>query len=188
MTPAAAWRIFHETFVLNKKMTPTHPLPDPDAFPDRDVVIYDGQCRICTAAVGRLVQLDRLGGLVGRSGRLSFLSLHDRRVQERFPELTYDRLMEEMVVVDPKGSFHGGADAIRYLSRRLPILWPLMPMLHIPGSAWWWRKMYQALARNRYRWNRHACEEGTCAVHFGSASERQDAGVSIAGSPVAEKR
>ena len=51
------------------------------------------------------------------------MSLHDPLVGERFPDLTHEQLMEQMYVVDRAGRRHGGAGAIRYLSRRLPRLW-----------------------------------------------------------------
>lgn len=142
-------------------------LPDPDQHPETDVVIYDGHCQFCQAQVRRLARFDAWGKLVGQSGRLSFISLHDPRVAQRYPDLSYEQLMEQMFVVTPKGEKHGGADAIRYLSRRLPALWPAMPVLHIPGSASLWRWMYGQVARQRYRWNKDSCENDACSVHFG---------------------
>jgi predicted DCC family thiol-disulfide oxidoreductase YuxK len=146
-------------------------LPDPDRFPDSDVVIYDGQCKFCIAQVKNLRRFDCCGG------RLSFLSLHDDRVAERYPDLTKDQLMEQMYVVDRQGNRHGGADAVRYLSRRLPTLWPAMPILHLPGTANLWRWLYHQVAKRRYKLagkqsdggvsGGGGCEGDSCAVHFG---------------------
>ncbi len=144
----------------------TH-LPDPIDFPQADTVIFDGECQFCQGQVARLASFDRWGKIVGQGDKLAFLSLHDPRVASLYPDLTHDMLMEQMYVVDHQGRRHGGADAIRYLSRRLPILWPIMPILHIPGSARIWRWMYQQVARRRYRWNKPNCDNGACAVHFG---------------------
>lgn len=141
-------------------------LPDPDEYPGRDVLLFDGKCNACQLAARRMHQLD-LG-----HPRLAFLSLHDERVGIRYPELTYDDLMAQMYVVDTSGTCHGGADAVRYLSRRLPLLWPLAPLLHIPGTANLWRRAYRLVARNRYWISRkffgtkEDCESGTCSVHF----------------------
>jgi hypothetical protein len=44
---------------------------------------------------------------------------------------------------------HRGADAIRYLARRLPALWPLLPVLRLPGSMPAWRWLYRKLADRR---------------------------------------
>ena len=124
--------------------------------PARDTVLYDGACRFCRRRVANLRTLDR-----GR--RLDFVSLHDDRVAREFPELPRDRLLEEMFVVDTSGQARGGATAVRYLSRRLPLLWPLAPLLHVPGSLAAWNWLYRFVARNRMRLS-GGCEEGTCRL------------------------
>lgn len=141
-------------------------LPDPADAPRADVVIYDGQCQFCTSQVRTLHRLD-FGGK-----RLAFLSLHDRRVAERYPDLAYEQLMEQMYVVSRDGRRHGGADAVRYLSRRLPALWIAAPVLHVPGSAGVWRSMYRQIAKRRYRLAGKAgpgCEGDACSLHFGDS-------------------
>lgn len=149
---------------------PNHDLPDPDDFPDRDVVIYDGDCAFCTAQVERLHWLDRGCGL-GR-GRLAFLSLHDSRAADRYGDLTHEQLMDQMFVIDAEGNRHGGADAVRYLSRRLPTIWWAAPILHVPGSAKLWRWMYRQVAKRRY-WisakffgGKPNCGTDSCSIHF----------------------
>lgn len=141
-------------------------LPDPSERPDADIVIFDGDCNFCISQVKNLRRLDCCGG------RLSFLSLHDERVAERYPDLSHDQLMEQMYVIDGDGRRYGGADAVRYLSRRLPWLWITAPILHLPGSAGLWRWMYKQVAKRRYKLagkksGRPACDGDSCAVHFG---------------------
>jgi predicted DCC family thiol-disulfide oxidoreductase YuxK len=135
-------------------------LVDPDARPGADVVIYDGECRFCTAQVQRLAQWDR-------AGRLAFLSLHDARVAERYPEWTVTQLMEQLHVVRAAGPRVGGAAAFRYLSRRVPRLWPLAPLLHLPGSLPLWQWCYRQVARRRYRLGGSpVCDDDACRIHF----------------------
>lgn len=136
-------------------------LPSPEERPEADVVIYDGDCRFCTGQVERIARLDR-------GGRLAFISLHDPRVAERYPDLTHDRLMEEMVVVDGQGNRHGGAAGFRYFTRRLPLLWPLAPMMHIPFSLPLWQWGYRLIAKHRYKLmgKNDRCDDSSCAVHF----------------------
>jgi predicted DCC family thiol-disulfide oxidoreductase YuxK len=74
--------------------------------------------------------------------------------------------MEQMYVVDRAGRRHGGADAVRYLSRRLPLLWPVMPILHIPGTAGLWRWAYRQVAKRRYRISGRSCDQDACSIHF----------------------
>ena len=143
---------------------PSTQLPDPDQLSDdsapRDVVIYDGECNFCRA------QVKRLRGFDWGDKRLAYISLHDPRVKERYPDLSHDDLMRQMYVVDPQGNRHGGADAVRYLSRRLPFLWPAAPVLHLPGTARLWRWLYNEVAKRRYKISGRQCEDA-CSVHLG---------------------
>jgi predicted DCC family thiol-disulfide oxidoreductase YuxK len=125
--------------------------------PEHDTVIYDGQCRFCRGQVALLRRLDP-------AGRLRFVSLHDPAVARDFPELDPEALLKEMYVVDTSGRTRAGAEAVRFLSRRLPLLWPLAVPLHVPGSLPAWRWLYRLVARNRYRLA-GTCDEGTCRLH-----------------------
>ena len=127
------------------------------ARPERDTVLYDGQCRFCRSQVALLRRLDP-------TGRLRFVSLHEPHVARDFPELEPEALMREMQVIDRSGRVRGGAEAVRYLSRRLPLLWPLALPLHVPGSLPVWNRLYRLVARNRYRLAGR-CDEGTCRLH-----------------------
>ncbi len=135
-------------------------LPDPDSPSGdrRGVLIYDGQCNFCRGSVELLRKFDW-------TGRLAFLSLHDQRVGERWPQLTFEQLMDQVWFVTPGGQAYGGADALRYLSLRMPALWILAPLLNIPGSMPMWRWLYRWVARNRYRIAGRQCENGTCSLH-----------------------
>ncbi|MDX2041360.1 MAG: DUF393 domain-containing protein [Acidobacteriota bacterium] len=133
-------------------------LPDPDERPASDVVIYDGQCRICIGQMQILVRLDL-------TNRLTFLSLHDRRVAHRYPDLSFEELMKQMYVVDRKGQQHTGVLAVRHLSRRMPVLWLLALPLHLPGTLPIWQWFYRQIAEHRYRFGRMQCSEGTCHLH-----------------------
>jgi predicted DCC family thiol-disulfide oxidoreductase YuxK len=139
-------------------------LPDPDQSGGSHVVIYDGHCNFCRTQVRNLRRLDCCGG------KLSFLSLHDPRVADRYPDLSHDQLMQQMYVIDPSGKAYGGADAIRLLSRRLPLLWLAAPILHFPGTARLWRWMYNQVAKRRYRLAGQSCEGDTCSIHLNRKS------------------
>ncbi|MEI6239251.1 MAG: DUF393 domain-containing protein [Planctomycetia bacterium] len=124
--------------------------------PDRDTVLYDGQCVFCRRRVANLRRVDLWH-------RLAFTSLHDENVARDFPEVPRERLLEEMIVVDTHGHVRGGATALRYLSRTLPLLWPLAPFLHIPGSLPAWNWLYRLVARNRMLLGGR-CDDGTCRL------------------------
>ena len=136
----------------------SNPLPRPADRPHADVVIYDGECGICTAQVSKLPWWDC-------QGKLAYLSLHDPEVHERFPDLTHERMMQEMVIVDRQGRRHWGPAAIRYLTGRLRRLWWAAPVLYIPGSMILWRPLYRWIAKNRYRLSASSCDTGACQLH-----------------------
>jgi predicted DCC family thiol-disulfide oxidoreductase YuxK len=124
--------------------------------PARDTVLYDAACRFCRGQIALLRRLDA-------TGRLAFTSLHDPSVARDFPEIPAADLLAQMYVVDRSGMARGGAEAVRYLSRRLPLLWPLALPLHVPGSLPLWRSLYRFVARNRFR-IAGRCDEGTCKI------------------------
>ena len=122
------------------------------------MLIYDGQCNFCRASVGSLRRLDW-------TGRLAYISLHDPRVSQRWPELSHEQLMEQIWLVTENGGRYGGADAMRYLSLRMPSLWLAAPLLNFPFAMPLWRKIYRWIARNRYRVAGRNCENGGCSLH-----------------------
>lgn len=134
-------------------------LTAPSERPEADIVIYDGHCRICTAQIQRLVRWDS-------AGRLAFLSLHDPEVHRRWPDLTHEAMMQSMVLIDTTGGRHWGAEAIRYLSTRLWRLWPLAPLLHLPGTMRLWQWCYRQIANRRYKLGGMTCDDGACQVHY----------------------
>lgn len=129
--------------------------------PPRDTVLYDGRCRFCRGQIAILRKVDLRGSL-------HFTSLHDPSVAADFPELTRDDLLSQMYVVDTRGRARGGAEAVRYLTRRLPLLWPLAVPLHVPGTMPIWRRLYSFVARHRMRIAGSVadggCDEGTCRL------------------------
>lgn len=134
-------------------------LPAPAELPDADVIIFDGACGFCQKQVSRLFEWD------GR-GRIAFLSIGDPEVKRRWPELSEETLMKNMHVIDRFGGVHVGAKAFRYLSRRLPRLWPLAALMHIPLSGPMWNMGYRWFARRRYRLSQLAdCPNGKCDIH-----------------------
>lgn len=110
----------------------------------RALVIYDGQCGFCRAQISLLKHLDILGVL-------QFESLHSEKISSEFPMISREDLLKRMYVVSPDHFIYGGSDAVKYISRRLVLLWPLALLLHIPYTDALWNMMYNFIARNRYR-------------------------------------
>ena len=133
-------------------------LPSPTERPSADVVIYDGECKFCTASVVRLARFDR-------KGQLSFISLHDPEVTRRWPELSYDDMMQYIYLCTVDGRKFHGAEVFKYLSTRLPQFCLLAPVLYLPGLMPLWQVFYRAFAKHRYRFGRiESCADGSCKI------------------------
>jgi predicted DCC family thiol-disulfide oxidoreductase YuxK len=137
-----------------------------DSKANTDTIIYDGNCTFCQRQVARLRALDR-------RKRLSYISLHDPQVAARWPELTHEDLMRQMYVISHRGEIFGGPDAVRYLSRRLPSLWWLAPLVHVPVLRGLGNTLYRWVAQRRYQFGRNVdCENGTCSIERSTSTER----------------
>ena len=131
-------------------------LPTPSQYPNAEVVIYDGACQFCTRQVEKLNRWD------GKQ-RLAYVSLHDESIVSTYPDLTKNELMEAIYLIDKCSKRHRGAVALRVISRRLPKLWLLAGLLHIPFSLPAWNWIYRQIAKRRYRLN---CDTEACAIHL----------------------
>jgi len=127
-------------------------------------VLFDGSCALCRASAERVRQLDS-------HGRIELLDLHDPSASQRFPQIHRDEAMRWMQAVDRHGHVFSGSDAWARIGLLLPG-WNLVAwILLVPGVAWLASRIYAWIARNRYRWNRTLCEDGSCSGHL----EKRDA-------------
>jgi predicted DCC family thiol-disulfide oxidoreductase YuxK len=128
-------------------------------------VLYDGSCSLCRASVARVRPFDR-------RQRVEFLDLHEPSVQQRFPQIDREAAMRWMQAVDADGRVWTGAEAWARIGRLLPG-WSLLAwLLLVPGIRWLAAKVYAWIARNRYRWNRSVCSDGTCSWHVPDSSSK----------------
>lgn len=124
---------------------------------DQAQVLYDGQCPLCLQSVRILKKLDWCK-------RLTYLNARDRKhlPADALP-LDPHRLLEEMHLLTRGGGpvYHGFA-AFRWMAWRLPLLWPLVPWLYLPGIPTLGQRLYLWVARNRFRLV--PCHGGICTL------------------------
>ncbi|MFL5243623.1 MAG: thiol-disulfide oxidoreductase DCC family protein [Gemmataceae bacterium] len=121
------------------------------------IVLFDGQCPLCLKSVAALRRLDWLHRLHPQNARdLATLP-------RREPPLEPDRLLQEMHLLTPDGrEIYHGFEAFRWMAWRLPLLWPLAPLLYLPGMKAFGQRVYLWIARNRFRLV--PCHGGVCRV------------------------
>jgi predicted DCC family thiol-disulfide oxidoreductase YuxK len=123
-------------------------------------ILYDGRCNLCRASVARLRRMDP-------KGRVETLDLHDPSVEQRFPQVNRNEAMRLMQAVDSRGRVYSGVDAWVRVFVALPGWKVIGWLLLVPGIHFIAQHAYAWVARNRYRWNREQCEDGSCALHMG---------------------
>jgi predicted DCC family thiol-disulfide oxidoreductase YuxK len=122
-------------------------------------VLFDGSCSLCRASVSRAHRFDS-------RGLVEFLDLHDPAAPQRFPQVDRKLAMRWMQAIDVRGRLFSGVDAWARIGLLLPGWKWLAWLLFVPGIHWVAAKIYAWVARNRYRWNRELCADGTCGVHL----------------------
>lgn len=122
----------------------------------RAVVLFDGLCPLCQKIVTRLRRFDW-------RGRLHFQDARDvPNLPRTHPPLDPVKLLDEMHLVTPSGVIYAGYAAFRWMAWRIPLLWPLAPLLYLPGVPWVGRRAYLWVARRRYRLV--PCSHGVCQL------------------------
>lgn len=120
-------------------------------------VLFDGECPLCRKTTSILKRLDWLG----------LLRFHNCRDAKGIPEnsahLDAASMIAEMHVLTPdRTRALAGFRAVRWIAGRIPLLWPLYPMLFIPGMPKLGQRIYLWVARNRFQLL--PCREGICTI------------------------
>ncbi|MCA1831926.1 MAG: DUF393 domain-containing protein [Actinobacteria bacterium] len=109
----------------------------------KDVVLYDGGCRLCRRSAAVLATLDVLR-------RLEFLNARDAvELARRFPQLDPASCLKDMHIVSGGGGIYAGFFAYRRLASVVPLGWPMLWALYVPGSPALGKRLYRRVADSR---------------------------------------
>ncbi len=123
----------------------------------RHIVLYDGECSLCTFQMRLLTWLDWCHVV-------RLLPIADPEAARVAPTLTREALMEAIHCVTTDGTIHRGARCLRFVGMRMPLLVPLALVLWIPGVIWIAERFYMWISRNRYLLSKvFGCKEA-CAI------------------------
>jgi predicted DCC family thiol-disulfide oxidoreductase YuxK len=100
-------------------------------------VFYDGDCGLCRRTVRVLRRLDVLRQLEWVDFRAAIVDIDPRRLEHEMAART-------------GGRTYFGFPAYRALSWRLPIFWPLLPLMYLPGARPIGDAVYRRIAARRY--------------------------------------
>lgn len=133
-----------------------------NATAGRAVLLYDGNCGFCLASIKRLRVLDLFGWI-------DPLNFHSQpNLASLNPLLTPERCRSEMVLLEPNGRLSGGFDALARMAPRMPLLWPLAPLVRVPGAQWVGSRIYRWVAAHRYLLHRNpVCVSNQCEAPGG---------------------
>jgi predicted DCC family thiol-disulfide oxidoreductase YuxK len=118
-------------------------------------VIYDGQCGFCIRSLRICKALDLRHAL-------RFHDANQRtQIAAQFPELARADFENAMFTVSDDRRVHRGFFAFRQIALAASLMWPVLPLLYLPGSRWIGPKVYAWVARNRRRFG---CESEVCEL------------------------
>ena len=138
----------------------SEPRSDAAGHSNQPLILFDGVCNLCNAAVAWVVERDR-------SRAFRFASLQSQaaaRAIEAAGEMSDRALPDSIVLIDSAG-VHTRSDAAIRIGRRLGLPWSLAVVGYLlPRGVR--DGVYSWMARNRYRWfgRRDSCMVPTPGV------------------------
>jgi predicted DCC family thiol-disulfide oxidoreductase YuxK len=128
----------------------------------RDVVLFDGNCRFCTAQAKRITRRFPRALVAENFQEADVLAKYEDR------GVTYEECMKQMQLVARTGRVYGGAEAVaRILIRGVPVIGLVAYFYYVPGIRQLANALYRMIARYRYRIaaKKEPCTDGTCKLH-----------------------
>jgi predicted DCC family thiol-disulfide oxidoreductase YuxK len=135
---------------------------------DKQVIVYDGECRFCQWSIRRIQKLDK-------RDQFEYLPRQTDGVAVRFPRLeesdfntglrfvsTVSESAESTAPGDE--SIYVGSDAIYEIYRRMPPLHLITWFYRVPVFSTFFRACYGVIARNRHLFGKVDCDTETCGV------------------------
>lgn len=106
-------------------------------------VLYDDSCPFCASQIQLIRRLDWFEVI-------DPVPISEPRATQVAPQLTPEQRASAIHCVTVEGEIYRGAHCFRFISMRLPVLFPLAVILWIPGVIWIAEPVYRWISRNRY--------------------------------------
>lgn len=122
------------------------------------IVFYDSWCPLCTKIKKRIKRLDWLN-------KIKMESI--REVDENIYGVTKEDLEKYMYAINIRtNKIVYGIDAFSAISLRIPILFPLWPILAFVSRIGIGQKLYQYFAKRRLIIPIGKCSDKTCKINY----------------------
>lgn len=131
-------------------------------------ILFDGSCPLCIRSMTVVRYFDWFDRL-----RLADLETRWPSLAANYPEIAVEDCRREMHLLLSDGSVRTGFFAFRKILWNLPLLWPLSPMLYLPGASTLGPMLYRWIAGRRLRLQ--SCRVGTCSSHSANTTARANA-------------
>ncbi len=107
-------------------------------------MLFDGGCGLCVRTVQVLRRLDV-------RDRIDVLDVTHNwpAIAARIPSLSREACLEDLHVIAPDGRVEVGFAAYRAMAHAVPLAWPVLPLLYLPGAKAVGERVYRAVARHR---------------------------------------
>ena len=109
-----------------------------------NTLIYDRHCDLCRWTQRIISKWDR-------SGCIHYLGFQDPLFHEWFPAVDPNEPPKAMLFIDRNQKVWEGSEAARRMLYCLPGGAPLSVLMLLPGAPWVANKIYEWIAKNRYR-------------------------------------
>jgi predicted DCC family thiol-disulfide oxidoreductase YuxK len=120
------------------------------------LLIYDGNCHFCLASLEKLKIMDLFG-------TLKLIDLHRHELKSIHQELTKERAISQLHLIEPDGRLYGGFAVFRRICFTMPMLYPLIPIFYFPGMGLIGPPIYRLIAKNRYLFHFNpTCKNNAC--------------------------
>jgi predicted DCC family thiol-disulfide oxidoreductase YuxK len=120
-------------------------------------VFYDGDCVFCQRTAKILACLDVLK-------KLRFINFREEKTIKEYPSFDPVRAEREIALYSKSKWFHGYL-AFKYISWKLPPLWPIVWMFYFPGASFVGHKVYRWVSNHRYLILGRTCSTNACFLY-----------------------
>ncbi|WP_235822868.1 thiol-disulfide oxidoreductase DCC family protein [Cytobacillus massiliigabonensis] len=123
----------------------------------RTTALYDRTCTLCKESKRMFTKLDWFR-------QIDWVSLQEYEKNEQAFAFDKASLRKELHIITSNGHVLKGFYAIRYLFLRFPLFFLLGAFLYLPFSYIIGNPIYQWIAKNRHKFLKRKCEDGSCSL------------------------